>query len=112
VSSLVEGWQPWVNDINRLATKWNKTVIFTEVGYESRADTAVHPWASTGPLDLDAQANAYEAMFQAVNNQKWFMGSLWWAWSTDYQDGGQSNSGFSPRMKPAADVLRKWFSST
>lgn len=99
-------------DIARLSRQYNKTVIFTEVGYESRADTAISPWAASGPLDLTAQANAYEATFQAVNHQTWFAGSLWWAWSSNYQDGGASDSGFSPKEKPAAAVLLKYFSSS
>lgn len=111
VDQLVQGWQPWIKDIGRLAAEWNKTVIFTEVGYESRADTAMHPWESSGPLDLTAQQMCYEALFRAVNEQPWFSGSLWWAWSSNYQEGGDTDDGFSPRGKPAAQVLKKWWSS-
>jgi len=110
LDELVQGWQPWYKFAQGLQQKWQKPVMFPEIGYASTVDTAMTPWESHGKLDLQAQANAYEAFFRTFYNSSWFVGSFWWAWGTNPNEGGSSDSSMTPHNKPAEDVMKKWFS--
>lgn len=112
VSTLVAGWQSPLAKISSVAQNFSKTVIFTEIGYESMASTATAPYGTNGPLNLMAQANCYEAFFQAVYTQSWFQGVFWWAWGVDPLEGGKCDLGYTPHNKPAEGVLQQYYGSS
>jgi hypothetical protein len=59
VAELEKGWQPWLADLERLSNEWHKKIIFTEIGYQNRIDTAVHPWESNGALDMAVRFSVF-----------------------------------------------------
>ena len=117
VASLQTAWEPHLKRIASVQERTGKPVIFTEVGYRSTSDATAKPWAwrSDAPVDLDLQANAYEAMFQVFWNRTWFGGAYIWKWYPE----GSMRSGkrrasrrqrdFTPQGKPAEAVLARWF---
>ena len=121
VAELVAAWAPIVADLAVLsAAQGGKTVLITEVGYQSRPSCHVRPWGTVvhDPLDdsawledhdLACQANAYEALFRAFAGQPWWGGVFWWLWHGDDSAGGSSDSDFTPHGKPAEVVLRRWY---
>jgi len=120
VEALVNAWQPIIQVLEGVHKQWNKTIMFTEVGYTSSYQPYLHPWemvlisfndCSVWPLCvfLQEQANCYEALFQALYPLEWFGGVHWWLWRTDPLDGGTSDPGFSPVNKPAEAILRQWY---
>jgi len=60
-------------------------------------------------VDLQEQAQCYQAAFESLYDQPWFGGMFWWVWSPDPFDGGPCDDGFTPHDKPAEDVLRAWY---
>jgi len=60
-------------------------------------------------VDLDVQANFYEAACRAVSGLSWLRGVYWWQWMPDPDDGGPDDTGYSPHGKPAEDVLETWY---
>eukprot|EP00026_Physarum_polycephalum_P007613 Phypoly_transcript_07677.p1 GENE.Phypoly_transcript_07677~~Phypoly_transcript_07677.p1 ORF type:complete len:491 (+),score=53.79 Phypoly_transcript_07677:108-1580(+) len=111
VKTLVSGWDGPMAIVSKVAKQYNKTVIFTEIGYQSRANAATAPYGVNGPLNLLAQSNCYQAFFMAVYSQPWFQGVFWWAWGTDPNEGGQCDSEYTPHNKPAEAILQKYYSS-
>jgi hypothetical protein len=111
VAELKAAWQPHISALADLATAWQKPVILTEIGYRSIDGTASHPWdwQVQGEVDLEEQADAYQAAFESVYNQPWFAGIYWWSWGPDPLEGGPGDDGYSPHDKPAEEVLRSWF---
>lgn len=111
VAELKAAWQPHVSTLNTLASTWNKSIIFTEIGYRSQDGTNQHPWnwQIGGTVDLQEQADTYQAVFESVFNQPWFAGMYWWAWETDPFQGGPCDDGYTPYDKPAEDILRSWY---
>jgi hypothetical protein len=111
VEELKAAWLPYVEELASLATKWNKALILTEIGYRSLDGTAMYPWdyQVTGNVDLQEQADCYQAAFENFSDQPWFAGIFWWSWETDPFGGGPDDYGYTPQDKPAEDVLRAWF---
>lgn len=117
VDALVRSWRRWSAEITGwLAAKdlGSKKVVFTEIGYPSRLGAAMTPNVVDlfAPLDLNAQQDAYEAAFRALYGEPWLGGMFWFWWdnpSLADWPGGKRNAGFTPRGKPAAEVLARWY---
>ncbi len=97
--------------LSGLAAKYRKPILLTEIGYRSRHGCTVKPWDSweTSQLDMEEQANAYEAAFRQLYGQPWLAGIFWWMWSADPFESGPCDRGYTPADKPAEDVLRRWY---
>ncbi len=91
-----------------------KPVLLTEVGYRSVRGATVRPWEwprrDDRAIDLHLQERAYQAVLQAFWPRDWFYGLYWWKWHSDMSRGGAQNNGFTPRGKPAEDVINDWYS--
>jgi hypothetical protein len=60
-------------------------------------------------VDLQEQADLYQAVFESVFNQDWFAGIFWGMWETDPFQGGPCDMKATPHDKPAEAVLRLWY---
>jgi hypothetical protein len=71
----------------------------------------VHPsdFGRDAPIDLGEQESLYWAALEAVASAPWIEGLLWWNWPAN-DPGGASNADYTPRGKPAADLLRRAWS--
>jgi hypothetical protein len=114
VAELNAAWLPHVTTLASLASTWNKSILFTEIGYRSQDGANQHPWdwQLDGTLDFQEQADTYQAAFQSVFNQPWFAGFYWWSWETDPFQGGPCDDGYTPYDKPAEAVLRAWYGAS
>ena len=113
LNELVKNWNEPLAAIERVHKKFNKPVVFTEIGYRSDADAAVEPWRwpqenSTVPISNEAQANCYQAFFNAAWGKSWLAGVYFWKW---YPHGSRRNASmdFTPQGKPAEKVLAENF---
>ncbi len=113
LEEIKKGWLlwSWVKEIEEFQKKVNKPIIFPEVGYCSADWTAKTPWEeiAAGRVNLELQANCYQALLETFWNKEWFYGVYWWRWGTDVRFGGPHNRGFSLQNKPAKDVVMKWY---
>jgi hypothetical protein len=105
LTQLEVAWKAWEKTFIDLSKYWGMRIIFTEIGYESKNDTSMHPWSSSGALDMQAQANCYQAVYDRMFNADWFRGLFWWGFTTDPGNGGLDDSGFSPHNKPAQLIV-------
>jgi hypothetical protein len=104
-----KGRGPFRHQVLTKHLRFGKKVIFSEIGYCSIYGANANPaGCSAGNLDLNAQANLYEAAYEVFWPQDWFAGIFWWAWTTNPQDGGPKDKGFNPLNKPAEKVMAKW----
>jgi len=113
INELVKNWNEPLAAIERVHKRYNKPVVFTEIGYRSDVDAAVEPWRwpqeSSGiQISNEAQANCYEAFFKAVWNKSWLAGVYFWKW---YPHGPRrmATLDFTPQGKPAEKVLAENF---
>src|SRR5262249_52777085 len=61
------------------AERWQRPVVFTELGYTTRPDPAVRPWEWADrmkgvPIDPRAQADAYRALLAPLLDEPLFAG--------------------------------------
>lgn len=103
---LAAAWRHPRYQLAALRARLKKPVVITEVGYPSLVSAARYPWDETrkGAIDLELQALLYEAFCDAFGEQPFLSGAYFWNW---FGFGGESDSGYTPRKKPAADVMRR-----
>jgi hypothetical protein len=111
LEELRAAWKPFAASLASLSAKWQKPLILTEIGYRSLDGTAMHPWdwQIQGQVDLQEQADCYQAALESVYGEPWFAGIYWWSWGPDPLEGGPNDDGYSPHDKPAELILRKWY---
>ena len=98
-----------VERIGKIARKYDKPLLFTEVGFPSSARAAAEPWKEDdAALDLELQERCYEVIFEAFYRQPWFAGLYWWKWPS-HGNSVPYDGSYNPLGKPAADVLARWY---
>ncbi|MFB6307423.1 MAG: glycoside hydrolase, partial [Flavobacteriales bacterium] len=114
VKELKKGWKKHRNAIFEFSKQKGLPVIFTEFGYRSKDYNTKKPWKSSndGTSNMQAQVNAYKAVFDVFWDKKWFAGGFLWKWY-DFHDraGGKNNTKFTPQNKPVEDLIGKKFSN-
>jgi len=55
------------------------------------------------------QANCYDAFFKTIWKKEWFAGVHIWQWHTSENHGGMDDHDFSPRKKPAENIIANFF---
>lgn len=117
LGALVQGWELVLNDVESWvdAQEERRYVIFTEVGYTSRAACWVNPGRTQNKVvDTRAQELCYKALFMTAPRRPWLKGTFIWWWgnpSTHDARGGPDDGGFTPYRKPAEKVLSDYYNS-
>ncbi|MFA6038993.1 MAG: hypothetical protein WCV62_03655 [Candidatus Peribacteraceae bacterium] len=109
---LAQEWKRWYDaEVQPLAERYGKQVVFMEIGFKSvpRAHQLPAAYWYGGGYDGQEQANDYEAVFQALQDESTFHGIQWWDWKSNPDGGGEGNEDFTPQHKPAEEVMRRWF---
>ena len=120
VEDIVKAWQPIIAEMENITTLVGKSIVCTEIGYQSRNyawirglnnveldPTDCSAWGEC--VNLQAQANAYEAIITALYPHSWFGGLYLWLWRSDPTAGGTSDDSYVPQNKPAAAVMKRLF---
>lgn len=112
VDTLKSAWTNIENTVLQpLSSRYNKPIVFTEVGYRSvnQAANAPGDWSRPAYFMEDGQVNAYEAMFSFFYNRSYLAGFNLWDVSSDPSYGGQGNTGYTFVNKKAEATVKKWF---
>ncbi len=98
-----------VEKVEAVHRRYQRPVIFTEVGFSSLEAAHRQPWDETPRrLSTDEQARCYEAVFEAFYRKPWFQGMYWWkVGSNGY--GGPQDGTHTPWGKPAMEVVARWY---
>ncbi len=117
VRDLKKGWKKHVYAIEKLHKKYQKPILFSELGYKSTSDSGIEPWTwpSHGDqlhekVSYKTQANCYEAFFRTFWDKEWFAGVHFWEWQSGRKKHRERKDiHFTPQQKPAENVMTKWF---
>ena len=115
VGTMLASWQNIHNiSLQPLVNRWNKPIIFTEVGFRSINQGAYYPaeWFRSANFEEIGQANAFEAMFSFFDNKSYMAGMQIWDVSSDPNYGGQGNTDFTFVNKKAESTVKKWFTGS
>ena len=83
VEDFESGWKPHKEQIQVIQSKFDKPVLFTEFGYRSIDYTGKEPWTSNrveGSINLEAQTNGLQAIYNQFWTEEWFAGGFVWKW--------------------------------
>lgn len=105
-------WAAIKKEIFAFQREVKKPIIFTEVGWCSQDGAAHEGWnyyANQKATDsgLLEQAMLYESFIRTWAAEPTVGGIIWWEW--DSTPGGPGDYGYTPRGKPAEQVLRQLF---
>jgi hypothetical protein len=113
VGQIERGWGPHVRLLDALCARWQRPILFTEVGYRSIAGAGVQPWnyGVRAAADAQEQADLYEGLFRAFWERDWFAGVFLWEWDADLRADSDltQDDDYTPQGKPAMEVLRRWY---
>ena len=108
LDSLLAKWVPIRQRVHDwLVATGRRPLIFIEVGYASQVGCSHWPWnyyGSTTPA-MEEQRRCYQAFLMTWGSQRWVSSIYVYDWQ---EKGGPTHAGFTPRGKPAEQVLRNW----
>ncbi len=108
-------WEGIRDELYKVYEKWQKKIVFIEIGCRSAYSCATMPWDFSHtdlPHDEEEQAAFYDSCLATFANEPWFGGVFWWDWSTfiyETKQAAQKENGFNIHLKKAEDVLKKWY---
>lgn len=115
VQEFEEGWKRHKAEIQKIQVTFKKPILFTEYGYRSVDYAGKEPWDSkrvSGGINLEAQTNGLQAIYNQFWNEDWFAGGFVWKWFHRHdRAGGKSNNRFTPQNKPAESLLKKLYAN-
>jgi hypothetical protein len=115
VNDFLSSWKYWdQTKIKPLYDKHKKPILFTEVGYRSVPGANAAPYDGTekSGIDVELQANLYEALHQYWDSKPYMAGIHMWDWKLDPLEGGAGNNQYTPRFKPAEEVFKQWYATS
>jgi len=114
VAQCIEGWRTHKTVIKNIYEKYNKPILFTEFGYRSVDYAGREPWKSDRSMtivNLEAQANATQALFETFWQEDWFAGGFIWKWFHNHKNsGGKNNNQSTPQNKTVEAIIKSEFS--
>jgi hypothetical protein len=84
-ASIRSGWKQWMEKMTDLSRRYNRQIVFTEIGYNESAKCAAQPWAfqTGGENAIEIQSRCIN---QALNLPQYFpdlAGMFFWKWFPD-----------------------------
>lgn len=115
VDSLRVAWKPIRDRLQRFSEQQNRSVIFTEFGYLSVDGCGWRNWelevnVRERPINEQAQANCFEALFTTFQPEPWWAGSFLWKWFPNGQGHeGYPERDYTPQGKIGEATLRRFY---
>jgi hypothetical protein len=107
------GWRKYKPVIKAFSEANKKPILFTEYGYRSVDFSGKEPWQSDRAMtvvNLEAQSNTMQVLFEEFWNEDWFAGGFLWKWFHDYNGaGGEADNQFTPQNKPAEAIIKSQY---
>lgn len=102
-----------------IAAAYGKPYYFGECGCCATVGATKLPyfWGNPGGYDGEEQARFMNAVLDTFWNEPWWMGMYWWKWDEQndrpqFRDDPRGDKGFTIDGKPAAEMMKKWYSRT
>jgi len=114
VDEIIGRWRPVHKEITDWLKTTGKPLVLTEVGWCSQEGAATAPWnyyqnTNATAAGHEEQRRLYEAFLRVWDGTPGLSGVIWWEWTA--APGGPSDFNYTPRGKPAEQVLRRWFAA-
>lgn len=117
LADISKGWDAHLPNLQAVHQRFQRPLLFTEMGYRSTENSAVKPWEWVDYEDTtrniyspQTQANCYQAFYDKVWPQPWFAGVHLWQLRSDVDQKPEAfRFDFMPQGKLAEEVMREGF---
>ncbi|MFM2395265.1 MAG: hypothetical protein RLZZ546_3248 [Bacteroidota bacterium] len=116
INSLNVKWKKICAELKTYSKNTGKKILFTEYGYLTVDHCASKTWEleskiQTLKINQEAQANAFESLYQSIWNQPFFAGGFIWKWFPNGMGHeGYKDKDYDPQNKLAEAVVKKYYS--
>ncbi|MFG6685691.1 glycoside hydrolase family 113 [Mariniflexile sp. HNIBRBA6329] len=114
IEACREGWLKHKPTIKAFSERYDKSILFTEFGYRSVDFAGKEPWRSDrdmNAVNLEAQTNAMQVLFEEFWDEPWFAGGFVWKWFHNHEkSGGLHDDRFTPQNKPVEALIKAQYS--
>lgn len=113
---MISSWKKIKVRIEGLYQKYEKPIVFMEIGCRSAQGCATMPWDFMNtqlPHDEEEQANFYQSCMKVFSYEPWFHGFFWWDWKHKLYpiEEAQTNNDFAIYGKKAETIVKNWYLS-
>ncbi|WP_186577106.1 glycoside hydrolase family 113 [Aquibacillus kalidii] len=114
--NMIKKWEEVKVKMKKLHEKFNKPIVFMEIGCRSAAGCATMPWDfehTDLPFDEEEQANFYSSVMKVFWDEPWFAGFFWWDWKTKLYplEDAKKDKDFDIYGKKAEEIVKHWYSN-
>ncbi|RCW74831.1 glycoside hydrolase family 113 [Saliterribacillus persicus] len=114
VENMVKEWEIVSQKLEKLHRRYNKPILFMEIGCRSAEGCATMPWDfmhTELPFNEQEQANFYQSVFQVFWDKPWFAGFFWWDWKTKLYplEEAKNDVDFDIYGKEAEKIVKEWY---
>jgi hypothetical protein len=110
IVEMKQGFEKQREKIQEIAEKYNKPVLFTEIGYMANIGAGMGSREYDFPeYNQDLQAECYRLAMETYWHQTWFAGMYFWKWFSDPNDRGIKADPHSPHGRPAGEIMARWY---
>ncbi len=114
LEAIKHRWKPIKENLRELSKKFNRPILFIELGVCSAKGFSAAPWTHHQPgmqYDGDEQRRYYQATIETFWDEPWFIGFTWWAWPSSLYslEEARTDTGFCIYGKPAEQLVREWY---
>jgi len=108
---LMEQMEKNLDVIESVQKKYNKPLLFTEIGFKSIDSPWISPHKDDDEQNYNetSQKRCYEVMFKAMEDEPWINGIYLWKWPTYMEFSKEYEKDFNPCDKQAEAVIKTWF---
>lgn len=107
----LDDWDNQLDRIEPVVKKFGKPFFFAECGCMATEGSSKVPndWGLPGGINLQEQADWYQAMFDACKKREWVEGFCLWSWSgkPETVEEAENNRFYEICHKPAEKVVKK-----
>lgn len=108
LKKITKSWENIKHNIQISLSKYNIPYFFSELGYASQNGINTDPWNyyMSDEIDLNEQKQCFQAFTKVWKNEPNLKGVFFYEW---FNNGGECDTGYSPKGKPALKVIKTWF---
>ncbi len=108
---LLTAFEKNLDIIEGVQMKYNKPVIFTEIGFKSIDDPWTRPHFDDDEQNYNevSQQRCYQVMQKAMSDEAWIQGIYFWKWPSYMEYSDEYNKDFTPCGKAAEATIKEWF---
>ncbi|WP_310556975.1 glycoside hydrolase family 113 [Flavobacterium sp.] len=112
LKTIQKAWKPLKNEIKKLSEKYNRKILFTEYGYQSKDFTAQEPWEYSKDklVNLKGQEIALKSIYTIFWKEDWFAGGFLWKWYDNHNEvGGTIDTDYTVQNKPSELIVKNQY---